>query len=46
MIIPNLNHFSNNAKNLEDAKKAINIDLEPKISESGKNTHIKQQKNK
>ena len=46
MIIPNLNPISNNAKNLEDAKKMINMDLEPKISESGKNSHIKIQKNK
>ena len=46
MIIPNLNPLPNNAKNLEVAKKTINLDLEPKISESGKNSDIKLQKNK
>ena len=46
MIIPNLNHLPNNAKNLEVAKKTINLDLEPKISKSGKNSDIKLQKNK
>ena len=34
MIIPNLNHLPNNAKNLEGTKKTINMDLESKISES------------
>ena len=46
MIIPNLNNLQNNVKYLEVDKKTINIDLEQKISESGKNVHIKHQKNK
>ncbi len=46
MIISNLKPLPNNAKNLEGAKKTINMVLEQKISESGKNSHIKLQKNK